>query len=280
MKKIPSAFCHLNLQRMNEGKPSDWAKPTRNEDIIKSFPLHVETYDDLVIYVARIMHYNRGRLIFFRGQSKDHLIKGQSSVLPTIYRQKSGEKKRNLQLRFELLKQKSDELIKILNSEKVRFAGTRLVERYPEISWALLQHYEICDTPLLDITQSLHVACSFAFDKNHGDKGIIYMLGMPWQTDPIGYNSNEELLNLRLLSACPPSALRPFFQEGYLAGPFPNFRLNSPKRITQFDFNRRLIAKFEIPISEDFWGSGFNRIPESKLYQKSDKILRLLERLK
>jgi hypothetical protein len=61
-----------------------------------------------------------------------------------------------------------------------------MLNKYPEIAWSLLQHYEICDTPLLDLTHSLHVSCSFAFDSNEGETGIIYVLGMPWQTDAIG----------------------------------------------------------------------------------------------
>lgn len=280
MRKIEKAFCHLNLQRMNQGKPQQWAKPFPNEEIIKSQPLVVDTYDELVGNVARIMHYNRALLMFFRGQSKDHTYNDRSTILASIFRDKPGDKKRNIKERFEILQKKTKMAIQVLRSQEVRFAGTRLVERYPEIAWALLQHYEICDTPLLDITHSLHVACSFALDKNKGDKGIIYMLGMPWQTDAMGYNSNEELLNLRLLNACPPSALRPFFQEGYLAGPFPNFNLDYPNRRVQFDFNRRLIAKFEIPNNESFWGEGFNMIPQGKLYQKEDKILKILETIK
>jgi len=134
---------------------------------------------------------------------------------------------------------------------------------------------------LLDITQSLHVACSFAFDRNSGGTGIIYVLGMPWQTDAIGYNAFEELINLRLLSVCPPQAQRPFFQEGYLAGPFPNFQLDNPARRNQFDFSRRLIAKFEIPVdNEAFWGEGFSIIPRSKLYPADDNIMEICDSIR
>ena len=30
------------------------------------------------------------------------------------------------------------------------------------LRWSILQHYEICDTPLLDVTQSIRIAASFA----------------------------------------------------------------------------------------------------------------------
>ncbi len=279
MRKIEKAFCHLNLEtEKNSGRLRDWAKPFRNEEIISSEPMTVQTYDELVGYVARILHYNRQFLIFYRGQGREYKNnEGHTTILPSIFRENKDKKPRQLKGRFDILKQKSEELIKVFRSAKIPFAGTRMVNSYPEITWALLQHYEKCDTPLADLTHSLHVACSFAFDRNTGRTGIVYVLGMPWQTDAIGYNSYEELVNLRLLNVCPPSAMRPFFQEGYLAGPFPNYKLDDPKRSNQFDFNRRLLGKFEIPITEDFWGEGFGRIRREKLYQGEDKILMLLE---
>lgn len=103
------------------------------------------------------------------------------------------------------------------------------------------------------------------------------VLGFPTQTDSLTYNTFQELLNIRLLSFCPPTAKRPFFQEGYSAGPFPIYKLDDPKRKSQFDFRRRLIAKFEIPIDDKFWGGGFSEIPYEKLYPKKDLFELFLE---
>lgn len=285
MRKIDKAFCHLNLEtEKGSGRIKGWAKPVKNEEIINSNPMKVQTYDELVGLVARILHYNRQFVIFYRGQGRDYKNdKGQTLIPPSIFRVNKGGKPRQLKGRFDILKRKSEELIKVFGTAKITFAGTRMVNRYPEIAWALLQHYEKCDTPLADLTHSLHVACSFAFDEsaeNAGNMGIVYVLGMPWQNDAIGYNSFEELVNLRLLNVCPPSAQRPFFQEGYLAGPFPNYKLDDPNRSNQFDFSKRLIAKFEIPNNDSFWGEGFGRIRHEKLYQVDDKILKLLEPIK
>lgn len=279
MKKIEKAFCHLNLATEREsGRIKDWAKPFRNEEIIKSEAMKVQTYDELVGLVARILHYNRQYVIFYRGQGREYKNGADQATLPpSIFRENKDKKPRLLKRRFEILKRKSEELLKVFKEAKIQFAGTRMVNSYPEIAWALLQHYEKCDTPLADLTHSLHVACSFAFDRNTGSTGVIYVLGMPWQNDAIGYNSYEELVNLRLLNVCPPSAQRPFFQEGYLAGPFPNYKLDNPSRSHQFDFNRRLLAKFEIPINKEFWGEGFERIPKEKLYPMDDQILKKLE---
>jgi len=282
MRRINTSFSHLNLEKKNDKiKNSDWSKPTLLEDILKFSPKIVETYDDLVKDVAQIMYYNRNLTLFFRGQSKDYKDDERTTIKSSIYRKKPDEKRIMLKDRFNVLKSKSDELKRLFKESEVKYAGRDLINKYPEIAWSLLQHYEVCDTPLLDITHSLHVACSFAFDRNEeGKTGIIYVLGMPWQNDPLGYNSYEELLNIKLLSVSPPQANRPYFQEGYLAGPFPNYQLDNSVRATQFDFARRLIAKFEIPISDDFWGVGFNRIPSEKLYQPNDPIKELCDKLK
>lgn len=281
MRRINTSFSHLNLEKKNDKlNNSDWSKHTLLEDILKSNPKRVKSYDDLVRAVAQIMYYNRNLTLFFRGQSKDYKDDGSTIIKPSIYRKKPDEKRIMLKDRFEHLKLKSEKLKNLFKESEVKYAGRDLINKYPEIAWSLLQHYEICDTPLLDITHSLHVACSFAFDRNEGNTGVVYVLGMPWQSDPLGYNSYEELLNIKLLSVSPPQANRPYFQEGYLAGPFPNYQLDNSVRATQFDFARRLIAKFEIPINNAFWGNGFNRIPREKLYQPNDPIKDLCDKLK
>lgn len=276
MRYISPSFSHLNLLKQElKSENNDWAKARPLEDVLESKPKRANTYDELVKDVAQILHRNRNVVLFYRGQSKDYILDGKTTILPSIYRKKKDENKLMLKKRFEILQAKTAILQELFNNAKIRYAGASLLKKYPEIAWSILQHYEICETPLLDITNSLHVACSFAFDKNVNTTGIIYILGLPWQTDAIGYNTFEELVNLRLLSVCPPEAQRPFFQEGYLAGPFPNYQLNKPERVDQFDFARRLIAKFEIPMTNNFWGEGFGRIPSEKLYPIDDEIKEL-----
>jgi len=282
MRYISQSFSHINLERKKDKLTDrEWSKPLPLVDVLKSFPKRVDTYDELVKDVAQILHHNRNYVLFYRGQSNDYKnIDGKSTIMPRIYRKKPTESKLMLKQRFDILQQKTDELKREFRNSTIKYAGTLILNKYPEIAWSLLQHYEVCDTPILDLTHSLHVACSFAFDRNTRATGIIYVLGMPWQTDAIGYNTYEELVNLRLLSVCPPQAQRPFFQEGYLAGPFPNYQLDKPSRVDQFDFARRLIAKFEIPIDDSFWGTGFGRIPSEKLYQGDDAILKICSKLK
>jgi hypothetical protein len=274
MKAISAAFSHLNLLRQAENELDDkyWKELISLKDILMSEPMPVKNYDELVRNVAQISYWNRHLMLYYRGQSKDFMDHEQkSTLLPSIYRSKADEAKRDIKHRFEVLNSCVKSLQASFSSHKLKIAGTHIIHKFQEVSWALLQHYEVCGTPLLDLTHSLHVASSFAY--HLGEKtGVVYVLALPWMNDAIGYNSHEEIINLRLVSSCPPQAQRPFFQEGYLAGQFPNYKLDDPKRSPQFDLSRRVIAKFCFDKNPDFWGSGFMNIPEDKLYPGDDII--------
>lgn len=253
MKFVEKSFSHINLDLKNYKKEnSNWWKERQNGEILESKPRYVSTYNDLVSDVAQILYRNRNLVLFYRGQDREHLdTERKATVLPSIYRDKKDEKRLLLKKRFKLLNHKTEKLRLNFRDYKIKMAGTRSLNQYPEIAWAILQHYGACDTPLLDLTHSLHVACSFAMDDNNNNTGIVYVFGMPWQTDAMGYNSFQEMVNIRLLSIAPPMAKRPYFQEGYLAAPFPLHEIDNPSRRNQFDFARRLIAKFEIPVKDE-----------------------------
>jgi hypothetical protein len=162
--------------------------------------------------------------------------------------------------------------------ESRNIEGYKDVKRRRLIQWSILQHYEVCDTPLLDFTHSLRVACSFAHLKNTSDKAYVYVFGLPFLTNRISFNSEHDLVNIRLLSICPPDALRPHFQEGYVAGT-DEITFNYDRK-TELDFNNRLIAKYEIHLKGSFWGRGFHQIPENSLYPEGDPIKTLCAEIK
>jgi len=169
-------------------------------------------------------------------------------------------------------------LVERFSSKKIE--GHRDLERKRYIQWSILQHYNVVPTPLLDVTQSLRVACSFAQfagpDQPWDPNCYVYVLGLPYNMNRISINSEEEIVNIRLLSICPPAAPRPYFQEGYMAGtPDVTYDFDSK---TELDFRNRLIAKFEIPrIPNNFWRGGFAAIPERALTPPKDPIERLCE---
>jgi hypothetical protein len=252
---------HLNL-------PIELENHTNGGDVAKSPAFEITTYRKLVEFVARLAFQHKDRLLFFRGQGTDFQNKvGASTFYPTIYR---GEYvlQDEIKSRFRILDECCRQLRRIFQDNNME--GEYEVSRKVYVQWSILQHYQVCDTPLLDFTHSLRVACSFAQEEAVDREGYVYVFGLPYITNRISINSEEELANVRLLSICPPQALRPYFQDGYLCGTTDILWEYQDK--TELDFNLRLIAKLRIPRHTKFWGAGFQRIPHSVLFQRGDKV--------
>lgn len=239
-------------------------------EVRTSKPKIVHSFHSLLEAVALVSYHNPDLSLFYRGQPREYLA-GQvgTSIYPCIYRisaRSTRGARRKLKTRYEELS-KVEGLLK-MEFRKSIIEGHGKVEQFREISWAIIQHYEISPTPLLDLTTSLRVACSFALD-GINKYGIVCVLGLPHPNGSISYYVEEQLRNIRLLSICPPEALRPYYQEGFLAGTFPD--RDPPTLSSQHDFARRLVAKFKIPKAE-FWSNEFPPIPRVALYPANDRI--------
>jgi hypothetical protein len=230
--------------------------------------LQVAKFRELLHHVARLAYANKDHLLFFRGQSTDHRNKALASTFyPTIYR---GERvvQEELKIRFDLLNSFSLRLAEAFKRQQIE--GAAEVRKRRLIQWSILQHYEVCATPLLDFTQSLRVACSFATLESGSENPYVFVFGLPYLTNRISVNSEHDLVNIKLLSICPPDALRPLFQEGYLAGT-DEVTIDYDSK-PDLDFNNRLIAKFQISRSQSFWDGGFDPIRREALYPSDDRI--------
>lgn len=260
------------IPTLPEGYPKRLGDPAK---ISSSNPLNISSFRELVEVVAKFAYHNKDYLLFFRGQSRDYLNKGgKSTFYPTIYR---GDYLSHIELRnrFDILEGCSKVLAQTFEDRKID--GYKDVKRRKLIQWSILQHYEVCPTPLLDFTHSLRVACSFAYLQNHSENAYVFMFGFPYLTNRISLNSEHDIVNVRLLSICPPEAYRPHFQEGFLAGT--DEITYDYDRKSELDFNNRLIVKFELPSENEFWGRNFHKIPEASLYPKSDPIKRLCDEI-
>ncbi len=245
-----------------------------NKEVRESEPLEVMTYRDLVKRIAYISHFNPNFSLFFRGQSEEYPDRyGVSSIYPSIYRNERGQNRLRKIVRERRFKKLED--CKNMLLSRFDYRGKLKLHHHEQLTWGILQHYCVCSTPLLDVTQSLRAACSFALNNNRGKYGYIYVLGLPHVNGSISFYVEEELLNLKLLTICPPTALRPFFQEGYLVGDFPT---KSVKR-KELNFTRRLIAKFKIK-KVGFWDRYFKNIPDEALNPSDDKIKELCDSIK
>lgn len=241
---------------------------TAPQEVGKDSGYPISTFRNLVEQVAKLSYLNKDFLLFYRGQKNDYLNKANGSTFyPTIYR---GDyvSQQELDFRFDKLASASKILSHLFKENNIQ--GQYELRRKKYIQWSILQHYEVTETPLLDLSQSLRVACSFAQLWNEEKTAFVYVFGLPYYTNRISINSEHDLVNVRLLSITPPEALRPYFQEGFLVGT--EDITNEYDNKGELDLNNRLIAKFEIPNNNRFWGSDFKRIPETALYPKKDRI--------
>ena len=232
---------------------------------------HVKNFFDLTSKVAKLAFLHPQWLLLFRGQREDYFTpKGLTYLYPTIYRDESDKKalrKKVKQERFDELESKAKRLLE----EYPRHFAERTWEisrlkKHVELCWALIQHYEIAATPYLDVSSSLRVAASFALRESRS--GYVYVFAMPYPTGSISHFVDYDIKIVRLQAACPPSAKRPHFQEGYLIG---SCYIKADNRHSKENASSRLLAKFFIDDKDSFWTKNeFDPIPEEALLPKSD----------
>ncbi|MGO8568552.1 FRG domain-containing protein [Rhizobium ruizarguesonis] len=238
----------------------------------------VSSYLDLAKKIAELQFLNRDLVLVFRGQSSDYKNKsGNTSLKPTIFRAASSEKvptDARLTKRFARLARAEEALI--ANYRVGSTPGSTLLRRQRILRWSILQHYEVCGTPLLDVSQSLRIAASFA-SLGASQTAYLMVLGVPNISGAITASADAGLQIVRLSSVCPPSAMRPHLQEGFLLGEYPEMSNVDQKqhyKHYEIDFGRRLVAKFAFNPTE-FWkaSSDFPPIGRNALYPAQDSLL-------
>lgn len=258
------------------------AEQTSNTRVRKDIGRLVENYLDLAQKIAELQYRNRDYVLMFRGQATDYKNRqSNTSLRPSMFRTRENRSNSaDIQMRYDRLRRAEEILV-----DRYSHMGHDRLKRYQLIRWAILQHYEVCDTPLLDVTSSIRIAASFASMSN-SPEAFIYALGLPNVSGAITASAEASVTILRLSSVCPPEAVRPHIQEGYLLGEYPEISTWNQKRQYEnyeTDFGLRLIAKFRFrPAS--FWqvDRDFPQIPKSALYPASenDPLLPLMEEIK
>lgn len=250
------------------------ARRASNLAIRKAAGHSAKTYFDLAKKVAELQFLNRDHILLFRGQPADYrTVKGNSLLKATIFRLAQGKvpTTKILTQRFQVLKRAEAALVERYGKED--FTGRERLKRQRILRWAILQHYEVCRAPLLDVTQSLRIAASFASLGTGGER-FVFVFGVPNVSGAITASSEANLQIVRLSSACPPEAVRPHLQEGYLLGEYPeiaDFEQNANYSHFEMDFGRRLIAKFRFDPAT-FWKSpNFPKAADEALYPKDHR---------
>lgn len=247
-----------------------------NAEIRGGLGFEVADYIEMAEVVAELQFRNADQVLLFRGQNTDFKNQqGNSSILPSMFRPEVSKKDKPKNVDPKILKSRYDILLKgerlLIEhfKQQSRFGKTRIY-RSRLVRWAILQHYDVCPTPLLDVTHSLRIAASFASMDCEGE-AFLYVLGVPQLSGAVTVDASSGTQIIRLSSICPPSAARPHLQEGYLLSEYPDIgdtgQIDNYK-IHEVDFGRRLIAKLRFK-PESFWktnGEAFPKIPHIALY--------------
>jgi len=247
--------------------------------ILANDPMPVKNYGELMDLVSKLAFFNRGYVMFFRGQSEEYTLGGRFPTIYPTYFRKLIQNTTSIEKLTDML-YVEQEILQLKNHHrKPRFHGASSIMESLHVRWALLQHYEICDTPLIDITQSLHVAASFALmnkPKTKDATGIIYVLALPWPSKNYHNNKEEELYLVRLAGITPPQAKRPYRQEAY-AAMSQDVDSKQTSQLERYDFARRVVGKFEINNSPEFWGDVIKPLPKAFLAPKEDVFYKFMK---
>jgi hypothetical protein len=267
----------------------DGAKKVRqaaNSEIRAGDGHPVSSYFELAKKVAELQFYNQEHVLFFRGQSTDFKNSARNTTLkPSALRSDpksplTPPNQTDLRSRFEELKHYEHRLVELLEFNET--LGRQRVARHRILRWSILQHYEKCDTPLLDVSQSIRIAASFA-SMGKGQTAFVYVLAVPNVSGVISASAEAGLQTVKLAGICPPNAVRPYIQEGYLLGEYPempDFDQKQHYRHYEIDFGRRLIAKFRLDL-HSFWADpDFPMVTRAALYPNArDPLFKLLKPL-
>jgi FRG domain len=226
----------------------------RPQQIQAEEPFNVCAYRDLFQIVSFLNVMNKEFNLLFRGQGHDYPLE------PSILRENWEVSDNNgivrlsedRQYYWQGLAPMCDWVSEILRGKLPRHAPfdqyTYPGQKHLRIApWAVIQHYGLWPTPLLDMTSSLRVAASFALGlpKTRG-AGILYVFAIPHiVSDVMDSSVINNPLAVRLSSVCPPIASRPHLQEGYLFGN-PNFEVGDLAQTGVPSASGWLVAKFRL----------------------------------
>lgn len=240
---------------------------TSNAKVRESLGYSVTSFRDLVGLVAELASNNPEMNLYYRGQTEDYRDQNQrTKIYPSLYRPRAGKSNLQpvtIQKRIKSLREAID-----LMRRKHRVLGLPAtpLSHHDEYYQALLQHYELRATPLIDISVSLRVAASFALDGNVPE-AFLYVVNLPLPTGSISHFVDPNMVLIRLQSVCPPVALRPHYQEGYLVG---QLRSQAQKLVGD-NLAKRVVGKYRLLNPRGaFWDQDFPAIPRNALLPAND----------
>lgn len=268
-----------------EIKRASFQKPSGSRvtpgNILLSGPTDVYSYRELLECNAEVASLNTRYSIFYRGQAADYFNQhGRVSIQPSIYRGTRRDRPEELEMRFKKL----DDMVGCLRRACSKSEFPELVDKLERTvnCWAIIQHYGLFDTPLVDVSQSLRVACAFALDGMKGElvaeEGpVVYAVALPFAAGPLTLDDNEELYLMKLDALMPSLALRPFMQESYLVGD--EMISRGVGDIANADLRKRVIASFRLRGDSEKWAHEIG-VDARSLMIEDDKFSDLIYKIK
>ncbi len=284
MHKLDESYGKKSYEEWDKTHPSD-LRPTRSDFNAANREIWpVSSFRQLFERVTFLATMNKRLVLYYRGQTKDW------DLLPTLFRdswncfdsEMVSITSNNRKEYWRRLEDIGQQVYKLCDSTDLRFKLPRRrgFGNTREIQWAVIQHYGLWPTPLIDVTSSLRVAATFAMNFQRGSKenprhGFLYVVGMPHTTGSITFDHDQHIVLVRLQSACPPLAERPHYQDGFLVGNFPIYtEIEGQKKKKQSNLLRRLVAKFELRDNGDFWDEDFPIFQKTALLPDKDELLK------
>jgi hypothetical protein len=247
--------------------------------ILKDSGHPVASFQELNSKVMELAFYNQNQIFLFKGDQFESGYKFQNTILkPSMFRPlKERLPSSRLVKRFNLLSEAEFKFIE-LYKESCLPNYENLIKNKLKI-WSLLEHLKICSTPLLEVSDSLHMAATLASRSVHLN-GVIYILEVPRLDSGITYSHSGELQIVSMASIYPPPNLDIFTTHGYM--------LSEYSSISMFDINRfgsdidssfanRVIAKFSL--SDSFWKNSNPYSPISDSLVKNTSLAAIASKL-
>jgi FRG domain len=258
----------------------------------------VHSFRELFRVVAFLNVMNKTTTLLFRGQTRD--LEPRPTLLRDNWTVPGSRTRVDLSLDrvyyWDQLGPLCDHVSEVLSGKLPRHAPfdqyrSQHGRRLRIAPWAVIQHYELWPTPLVDLTSSLRVAASFALGVPRGHReGYVYVYDVSGivtdlmeLTRQFGHHQVPEPITYRLSAVCPPSMDRPHLQEGFLMGNS-QFGREDLTDTDNWYLADRLVAKFHLLDDWEggrskFWSSDFPKHRLGSLLPRpaDDEVKRLLD---
>ncbi|NOT47046.1 MAG: FRG domain-containing protein [Acidobacteria bacterium] len=291
MYKLPNFY---GVEAYREWQNSEFKCKDLSGSRESEFPsgsLEVKNFSELVKVVSFLTLMNKRHTLMFRGQG------AKFEPVPRLFRadwcflEKEDHKfaltEANREKYWSYLPEIGSQVFEICKQFGLpRWRGLKEIR---EIQWAVIQHYSLWPTPMIDLTTSLRVASAFAFGFSENEKktnsrtfvqpvtGYLFVAAMPHPNGSITFDIDQHIALARLNSCCPPAATRPHLQDGFLVGRFPFQNTGDKDSSKKSSLGFRTVAILTLVDEGEFWTESHPKLSKDALLPMNDPLKNAFE---